>query len=155
MSTLRHVTGDVTLPRGSGPTIIAHVCNDVGVITGADARSIMGRWPEAEHQYRAWWEGRLDIGGEMRLGKVQVVRVDEDLWVANMIALRGLPSPYRASPIRYAALSHCLAKLARLATNRGAAVHMPAPEDADPALLEDLIDARLLDAGIDVTVYRL
>lgn len=157
MSTLRTIAGDVTVPVGTGPRIVAHVCNDVGAYDAGVAAAIRDRWPVAKQRYRDWYGGRIPGATDLALGMVQIVRVAEDLWVANMIAQSGLPGRGNPSPLRYAALAECLTKLGAVAIERGATVHMPRigtgyARGAWDRILP-LIKDRLIGSGVAVVLY--
>lgn len=57
------------------------------------------------------------------LGNVHMVRVQDDIWVANMIAQHGVMPKDGIAPIRYDALEECLTKLHQMLN--GSTVHMP------------------------------
>ncbi|GAA4587751.1 hypothetical protein BJY16_008327 [Actinoplanes octamycinicus] len=111
MRTLSFAEGDATTPRGDGPRIIAHVCNDIGAWGLGFVRAVSRRWPEPEHEFRRWHATRADAppardsplrpgAGQsvpavrpeppFRLGEVQLVPVAPDLWVANMVGQHGI-----------------------------------------------------------------
>ena len=81
------------------------------------------RWPEPESQYKAWYaESKLN---DFKLGAVQFVQVEEDVWVANMIGQHGIRRTKQGPPIRYGAVEKCLGRLAKKAVELEASVHMP------------------------------
>ena len=88
MVPLRIVKGDATGPQARGPKIIAHVCNDLGGWGKGFVVAISRRWPEPERAFRQWHRARA--GNDFGLGAVQVVQVKPDVWVANMVAQRGI-----------------------------------------------------------------
>ncbi len=117
---ITYLKGDATLPQASGPKIIAHIVNTAGGWGAGFVVAISNRWPEPERAYRLWHRQ----GPEFRLGALQMVPVEPDLWVANMVAQFEFGTSGNP-PIRYDALSTCLAKLAVEAQEKGAAVHAP------------------------------
>ncbi|MBW3598142.1 MAG: Appr-1-p processing protein, partial [Planctomycetes bacterium] len=84
---IQYLKGDATAPAGSGPTIIAHICNDSGGRGRGFVLAISARWPQPEARYREWHKAGADAG--FRLGAVQLVQVGESAWVANMVAQAG------------------------------------------------------------------
>ena len=78
-----YVVGDVTAPTGSGPRVIAHVCNDAGGWGKGFVVAISRRWPEPEAAFRSWYQERAT--NDFALGAVQLVSVTSDCYVANMI----------------------------------------------------------------------
>jgi O-acetyl-ADP-ribose deacetylase (regulator of RNase III) len=157
MATINYVKGDATQPQAKGNKIIAHVCNDLGGWGKGFVLAISKRWPEPEAAYRAWHRGRSmnDFG----LGAVQLVQIEPYVWVANMVAQRGMKTGSNGPPIRYEAVRTCLGKLAGEAKILGASVHMPRIgcglaggrwEEIEPIILDELTSR-----GVEVTVYDL
>lgn len=116
---LTYVVGDATQPIGEPNTnkIIAHVCNDIGGWGRGFVLAVSSRWPEPEFRYRAW--------NTRGLGDVQIVKVDDKLYVANMVAQRDIKTVNGIPPIRYEALAACLEMLGKSAGELYASVHMP------------------------------
>jgi O-acetyl-ADP-ribose deacetylase (regulator of RNase III) len=121
MIPITFVKGDATLPQVPGPTIIAHVCNDLGRWGKGFVMAITSRWAEPEKAYRDWSADPKSF----KLGAVQFVQVQADVWIANMVGQHGLRSAGGKPPIRYAAAEECLAQVAEKAKELGASVHMP------------------------------
>lgn len=152
---IAYVRGDATAPQGEEPKIIAHICNDIGGWGKGFVMALSKRWPQPEQAYRDWHRerGTNDFG----LGAVQLVPVEEDLWVANMVGQRDVRTIDGVPPIRYEAVDRCLAALAQAAAQRDASVHMPrigcglAGGSWDQ--IEPLIEKQLIQQGISVTVY--
>jgi O-acetyl-ADP-ribose deacetylase (regulator of RNase III) len=155
MATIRYVKGDATQPQARGNRIVAHVCNDLGGWGKGFVLAISKRWPEPEAAYRAWHKDRSK--NDFGLGAIQVVPVEPYIWVANMVAQRGMKTGSNGPPIRYEAVLACLKKLAAEANGLGASVHMPRIgcglaggrwEEIEPIILDELISQ-----GVEVTVY--
>lgn len=155
MTTVRYVKGDATQPQVKGNRIIAHICNDLGGWGKGFVLAISKRWPAPEAAYRAWHKDRSK--NDFGLGAIQVVQVDPYLWVANMVAQRGMKAGSNGPPIRYEAVRDCLKKLAIEANRQEASVHMPRIgcglaggrwEEIEPIILDELVSQ-----GIEVTVY--
>ncbi|MFB6821281.1 macro domain-containing protein [Streptomyces virginiae] len=123
METLRIIAGDATNPQAKGPKIIAHICNDLGGWGKGFVLALSRRWPEPEREYRRWHRERA--GNDFALGAVQLIRVRADIWVANMVAQRGMRTGSGGPPIRYEALERCLDSVAEHALTHKASVHMP------------------------------
>jgi len=155
MSTIHYLKGDATQPRAKGNKIIAHICNDLGGWGKGFVLAISKRWKAPETAYRAWHRGRAK--NDFALGAVQVIPVEPYLWVANMVAQRGMKTGSNGPPICYEAVRSCLRKMALEAKNLNATLHMPRIgcglaggkwERIEPILLEE-VSAK----GIEVTVY--
>ncbi|MFF3516864.1 Appr-1-p processing protein [Streptomyces sp. NPDC002573] len=155
MSEITYVRGDATVPSGGGVRLIAHVCNDIGGWGRGFVLGLSRRWPEPEEAYRAWHRDRGT--NDFALGAVQLVRVEPDVWVANMIGQRGIRRGGRGMPVRYEAIDTALGALAAKAVELGASVHMPrigcGLAGGTWAQVEPLVGGRLVKRGIRVTVY--
>ncbi|MEV6244006.1 macro domain-containing protein [Lentzea sp. NPDC051838] len=155
LTVLRVIKGDATSPQAKGPKIIAHVCNDLGGWGKGFVLAVSKRWPEPERAYREWHRGRArnDFG----LGAVQLVQVRADIWVANMVGQHGMRVGSNGPPVRYEAISTCLATVTSEAVRLGASVHMPrigcGLAGGKWERIEPLIEQTLLAAGIATTVY--
>jgi O-acetyl-ADP-ribose deacetylase (regulator of RNase III) len=154
VTSLTIISGDATQPTATRPKIIAHVCNDRGGWGRGFVAAVSRRWTAPEQAYRRWHHAD-DFG----LGAVQLVAVAADLWVANMVAQHGYRTANNPNPIRYPALRSCLTVLAEHAQRLNATVHMPrigtGLAGGSWELIEPLITATLLAAGVATTVYQL
>ncbi len=116
-------TGDATKPMHTGRCIIAHVCNDIGAWGKGFVLALSRRYPEAEAQYKQWYQRKIDP--PFALGQVQFVPVAADVWVANMIGQHGIYRQGATPPIRYDALRECLSRVCAFAREHKADVQMP------------------------------
>jgi O-acetyl-ADP-ribose deacetylase (regulator of RNase III) len=153
---IRYLKGDATSPQAKGVKVIAHVCNDLGGWGKGFVVAVSDRWPGPEKAYRAWYRDRSQ--NDFGLGAVQMVQVDQYIWVANMIGQRGVkPSKKHGPPIRYEALDRCLATLGEKARELNATVHMPrigcGLAGGTWPRIEPLITRNLTSKGVDVTIY--
>ncbi|MEL6110777.1 MAG: macro domain-containing protein [Planctomycetota bacterium] len=124
MTPITYLTGDATNPATPGPKIVAHICNDIGGWGKGFVLAITNRWPEPESSYRRWYAER--DSNDFALGGVQFVAVDEEFWIANMIAQHKIKRGKDGTPpIRYDAVDACLERLAAFAVEHHASVHMP------------------------------
>src|SRR5687768_2965851 len=157
MNSITYVTGDATAPIGHGQRVICHVCNDVGGWGRGFVLALSKRWPEPEADFRAWFE-QGDTGG-FGLGAIRIVPVAPELSVANMVAQHGTRSKGGVPPIRYDALTRCLAALADHARAVGASVHMPrigcGLAGGSWSEVAAIIDSTLIAAQVPVYVYDL
>ncbi len=119
--TISYLKGDVTEPKGSGPRIIAHICNDRGGFGKGVALAIANRWPEAKTYFKRWYASK----DEFALGKTQIVFVASDLWVCNMVAQHGYKTASNPHPLQLDALRKCLRQLHFEAESREALICMP------------------------------
>jgi len=143
---LRYTVGDATRPDTSDGrhAIITHI-------------AVSKRWPQPEEAYFDWSEDPSPAI-PFALGQVQFVEVEDGITVANMIGQKSVGSRSPVPPIRYAALGHCLNRVASRAVG-GGAVHMPRMgaglAGGNWQRIEDLIIERLCMLDIPVTVYDL
>jgi O-acetyl-ADP-ribose deacetylase (regulator of RNase III) len=158
MSSIQYLRGDATQPVGSGPKIIAHICNDVGGWGRGFVVALSQRWSQPEAAYRDWYRGR-DDGNDFELGAVQIVAVEEDLFVANIIGQHGIRPTADGPPVRYWAIEAGLSDLADEALGLGASVHMPrigcGLAGGEWESIESIITRTLLASDIETTVYDL
>lgn len=141
------IKGDATSPKRDSKGIIAHVCNNKGGWGAGFVLALSDRWIKPEISYR-----RLQ---EYVLGKVYLIEVEPDLYVANMIAQDGY---YRQGyvPLQYDALTTCLKKLNAYASKVDAKIHMPKIGSGlgggDWNRILKIIEDTAL---VDVTIYEL
>jgi len=152
----KFIKGDATEPIGIGNKIILHVCNDIGGWGKGFVLALSKKWKEPEAAYRRWYKS----GKNFALGKVQLVKVEEDIWVANLIGQHktkrhsnGIP------PVRYGAIKLGLSEVRKLAKKHNAVVHMPriACKLAGGKWneIQPLLDDALSNSGIATIVYDL
>lgn len=120
---ITYAEGDATVVQKDQPTVIVHVCNDVGGWGRGFVLALSKRWPEPERQYRAWYRGGIDQ--PFALGEVQFVPVEPQVWVANLIGQHGLRRQGGKPPVRYEAIRQGLRTVAAYAQQQGASVQMP------------------------------
>ncbi|HJZ91139.1 MAG TPA: hypothetical protein VKE40_09720 [Gemmataceae bacterium] len=74
-----------------------------------------------------------------------------------MVGQRGIKRGKSGPPIRYEAVAECLERVAAKALELGASVHMPrigcGLAGGEWSKIEPLIEQRLCDRGVAVTVY--
>lgn len=151
---INYIKGDATNPFSNGNKVIVHICNDIGGWGKGFVMAISKRWPQPEQQYREWFKSQDNFS----LGEVQFVKVEDSLWVANLIGQHKINKDENGNPpIRYDAVSEGLKKVGQFAQEISASVHMPrigcglAGGTWDK--IEPLIKTNLSDKEITVTVY--
>jgi len=158
MSTLTFVSGDATRPIGEGPKIIIHCCNDLGLWGSGFVVAISRRWTKPENEYRNWARTFEDGDRRLPLGGIQLVQVEDDLFVANIIGQRGVGlDDHGRAPVRYSAIRTGVRKVRARARSHNASVHMPRMgcglAGGRWEHIEEIIREELVDFGIPVTVY--
>lgn len=152
---IEYIEGDATNPGADGPRIIVHVCNDIGGWGKGFVVAISRRWKQPEAAYRQWHKE----GGDQpfALGQVQFVEVEPELWVANVIGQRGIRRSSGSPPVRYDAIRDGLTKVAGLASEKSASVHMPrigcGLAGGDWEEIEPIVEETLCSKSVSVTVY--
>ena len=154
---ITYQTGDATHPIGDRPKIIVHVCNDAGGWGKGFVLAVSRRWREPERRYRAWRRG--EESQPFALGQVQFIRVEDSMWVANVIGQHGMGFHDGLPPVRYEAIRDGLRVVAAKAKELGASVHMPrigcGLAGGKWEEVERIVEQELIAAGVPVTVYNL
>jgi O-acetyl-ADP-ribose deacetylase (regulator of RNase III) len=160
---ITYVLGDATRPQGEGLKVIVHCCNDVGAWGAGFVVALSRRWLGPEEAYRRWFVERGVVDFKNLLGAVQLVPVEEDIWVANLIGQVGLRKGLDgAIPVRYDALAQGFMRIASHAAanpDLKLSAHMPrlgcGLAGGSWDAVEPLIEKHLVAAGVPVTVYDL
>lgn len=158
---LKYLIGDATNPQVDGNKIIAHVCNDIGKWGKGFVLAISKKWKSPSVMYRGWHAGakRSEIDTDFGLGEIQIVKVEQDIWVANMVAQQGIYAKSGIPPIRYHSLEECLLKLSEECIKKSASVHLPrigcGLAGGKWDVVENIIDKTLCKNNIEVYVYDL
>lgn len=158
---ITYLEGDATQPQTDNPAIITHVCNDIGAWGAGFVMAVTKRWIKPEAAYRQWFydhkEGKAEV--PFKLGHLQMVQVEDDLWVANMIGQSGVRGPNNPTPVRYESIGQALQRLANMAVDLNAEVHMPrigcGLAGGRWSSVEPLVLRTLVKTGVPVFVYDL
>ena len=152
--------GNALEPVGTGKKLILHCVNDKGVWGAGFVLALSKKWPEPEAEYRKWHSANdLFSGPPFELGFIQPVQVANNIAVINMIAQHETGSnKHGFPPVRYYALDECLKQVTDLAKKHGCSVHLPylmccALAGGEWDYIELMLKKRLIDEGVDVTVY--
>ena len=154
MKDIQYTKGDATSPQSEDNKVIVHICNDIGGWGKGFVMAISKRWKKPENQYREWFKSKDGF----KLGKVQFVQVEEDLWVANLIGQHKINKDENGNaPIRYDAIEQGLEGVASFAIENKASIHMPrigcGLAGGKWEMIEPIILKTLSDNNIEVTVY--
>lgn len=154
MKTINYIKGDATSPQSIGTKVIVHICNDVGGWGKGFVMALSKKWKEPENQYREWYKSKINF----ELGEIQFVKVDEDIWVANLIGQHKINKDKNGNaPIRYDSIEEGLKKVASFALQQNANVNMPrigcGLAGGKWELIEPIISKTLLENNIEVNVY--
>ena len=158
---INYVKGDATRPVGEGPKFILHVVNDIGLWGAGFVLAISRRWMKPEEAYYSM--GQRCNG--YALGNIDVVKVEDDLWVINMVGQSGVGQRGSSQPpIRYKAIRRALESVTIECLDseyrglfKAVSVHAPrfgsGLAGGDWNIIEQIINETLLEAGVKVTVY--
>jgi O-acetyl-ADP-ribose deacetylase (regulator of RNase III) len=159
MLKIKYARGDATAPPHGGNRIIVHICNDIGGWGKGFVAALSKRWPYPELCYRHYAKSFTDVDEFMELGAVQLVLVEKDLIVANLIGQHHVRTKNGVQPIRYGAIRQGFNKIAAVASDLKASVHMPrigtGYAGGSWADVERIIISELSERDIPVTVYDL
>ena len=149
MSKINYVVGDATAPEGEGIKIICHICNNKNKWGAGFVMALSKKWVEPETYYRTMIE--------YKLGDMEIVPVEANVFVANMIAQDNIISNLNENdkpPIRYHAVAEALYKINDEAKKLGATIHMPrigcGLAGGKWSIIERIIEEVVT---VDVTVY--
>ena len=151
---IKYTKGDATKPIGEGNKITVHVCNDIGGWGKGFVMAISKRWKTPEEAYRKWYAS----DDFFQLGEVQYIRVEENLWIANLIGQHRIRKDEDGNaPIRYRAIESGLKKVVEKAQELKASIHMPrigcGLAGGKWEIIEPIIQNTLISNSIEVTVY--
>lgn len=105
---INYLLGDATEPQGEGPHAIIHINNDLGAWGGGFVLAISEKWIEPELAYR-----KRNKEGNLRLGDIQVIPVEDTIVVVNMVAQDGFPDGERECAVDYEILGDCLYQITK------------------------------------------
>ena len=153
---LRYLIGDATQPVNL-PTIISHICNDVGAWGRGFVVPLAQRYPKAKAEYKKLCDFKKeDFPYRLELGQTQIFEVDEGIYVANMIAQYGIRWEGKVPPIRYEALKTALTTVYTFALQNSLTVSMPRIGAGLAGGDWNVIEGVILDVmTVDTDVYTL
>ena len=120
---LQQVEGNVFdhVHDNDGKTVILHICNNVGGYGKGFAKELAEVYPKARVAYRKWYQSKNGFA----LGEVQFVKVEDGVYVVNMVAQEGFRTENNPIAVRYEALEECLRKIKNSAVLRNAEIILP------------------------------
>ncbi len=150
------VKGDATKPRGTGNKIIAFVVNDTTPRWGAGfALAVRKKWSFVQNHFIRWAE---ENPHDFKLGAVKSLDIDEVTSILTLVSQHGYGLSGKPR-IRYGHLQNCLDKLADIAKEKFASVHMPmigsGQAGGNWSIILEMIKETLSKKGVEVTIYEL
>lgn len=154
---IKYIKGDATNPEGEGTKIIVHCCNNVGAWGAGFVLAISKKWYEPQQKYKELFKKNPK---SVRLGNIQLVPVEKDIFVCNLIGQSGIKPVNGVPPIRYDAIREGLQKLYDyISKMKNVSVHMPRMGCGLAGgywnQIEKIVQEELTSKGIPVTVYDL
>jgi len=149
---INFIKGDATESIGSGNKLIVHICNNIGKWNKGFVNAITKKWTLPKKYYHEKMK-------KYKLGTVQIVKVEKDIWIGNMIAQNGINRRGYSFKRRvdYDKLSECLDKVNSYAKSNNATVHMPmigtGLGGGEWEIIKKIIKSKLCEIG--VYVYKL
>ena len=155
MSSLTIVEGVVVEPKLTGNLIVTNFCNESGVWTNKNCKSISSKWPQVRSEYYRWYLNRMR--NDFAMGNVQFVDLPPMHLRTRIRIANSIVQPDSEKPIRYRAFDRCLGLVAEKAMKVGASVHLNKIEsdqtDSWPDLLT-ILKRRLCHNQIPVYLYE-
>src|SRR5579864_22291 len=153
---LRFLPGDASEPLGAELKLLLQVVNDQALVWGGGfAKQARKKWPHAQAQFRQWAYGRQNL----KLGNIHSVSVRQDLTLVSLVCQHGFGTAGSGPRLRYGALFSALEKVAELAAEKDATVHMPRIGTGEAGgswnIIEGIILETLVSKGIKVMIYDL
>ncbi|TAI47630.1 ImmA/IrrE family metallo-endopeptidase [Flagellimonas allohymeniacidonis] len=149
------VYGDATSPRGKGNKIIAQVVNSSGGVGFGFGRAMAEKYPLSKKALHGWKKEKESF----YLGNYQSVKIEDDLFVFQMLAQKGLYPKNDVIPLKYDKLRDGLIALREFSKSINASIHMPAigagQAGGDWNIIKGMIYDELITHGIDVIIYLL
>jgi O-acetyl-ADP-ribose deacetylase (regulator of RNase III) len=124
---IKYKKGDVTLLSESGPSVVVHGVNDIGVMGAGVAKAISERYPSVRSGYMDWAiHGYYLLENKnknvtkipFQLGQIQVIKISKNLSFCNLVSQRGIKSFYDLPPVRYESICEGLYRLRDYCVNR-------------------------------------
>ena len=150
---ITYLKGDATAPQIKGNKFILQVCNDIGAYGAGFSGALSHKWNIVKEEYQ-------NIPKEKRIvGNYQIIKVEDDILVANMIGQNGTGfNEYNVPPVNYGAIEVMLKKIFKLAKENKATVCMPkigaGLAGGSWEIIELVILRALRETDVDVYVYE-
>jgi hypothetical protein len=164
--TLTYHKGDVLqdLPNNV-PIVIPHICNNKGGWGAGFVVALSKKWQLPEQKYRLWAKEGAYIVNEIyipfQLGKSQCVKVENNVFVVNMVGQNSLVSSENPIPIKYASLVRCMEFVSKICKKLPNTVEIRAPKfgsglaGGDWDFIEALINEIWVSSDLTVKIYEL
>ncbi len=140
--TFRKTQSDFTTPENSGLRLLLNPIDLQAVFQHSINVKIATKWKKVREEAKGWWSNRQNF----KMGEVQTVAVQSDVWIINALCLS-------ENATDEVALESCLKKCVAMAKYEKASIHVS--EDMfNLSGFEALATKLMLNEGINVYVYR-
>lgn len=147
--------GDATKPRGKGKKIIAQVVNTSAALGRGFGYALTKNYPIVKEELKKWQSNK----SEFVLGNSNLVKVNDELYVFQMLAQKGIFPKGNEVPLKYNELRKCLIELRETAKELNGSIHMPAigagNAGGDWNIIIGMIHDELVGFDIKVNIYLL
>jgi hypothetical protein len=147
--------GDATKPRGPGKKIIAQVVNSSAAMGFGFGKALAKNYPIVKDKLKEWHANKA----EFQLGNTNLVKIDENLYVLQMLAQKGIFAKGNDIPLRYDELRKCLIQLREAAIELNCSIHMNAigsgNAGGDWNIIIGMIHDELVNYDLRVNIYLL
>lgn len=140
---LKKMAGDASIPESAGLRFILQPVSDNGKYD--DSAAILKRWPSAKTEYKREYNANF---GKLKLGTMHQISVQSDTTIINMVVQHG------KEPISLEAFKTCLQQIYKEADYNKANLHMNKFDVENWDEFEKVIGDRLVNFGLNVTVYE-
>lgn len=127
---ITYIEGDACNPNKiEGINLLVHCVNDEGVMDGGIALAIKKKWPKVYKAYKELFQEPAYKRATAQ-GQIQIVGVEDDLFVINLFGQSSIGDLDGFPPIRYGAIEEGFMRLASIISarkdpERQVCLHMP------------------------------
>jgi Zn-dependent peptidase ImmA (M78 family) len=147
--------GDATKPRGEGVKIIAQVVNSYGALGMGFGKSLSKNYPIIKKKLDEW-KSKKEL---FRMGNSQLIKIEDDLYVFQMLAQKGIFAKEGEIPLKYSSLRKCLIDLSVKSLELNASIHMPqigaGQAKGDWNIIQEMLHDELVAKGLKIYIYLL
>jgi O-acetyl-ADP-ribose deacetylase (regulator of RNase III) len=151
--------GDV-LQESKQKRIIAHLVNNRGGFGKGFALSIANKYPNVKNRYKIWYrKSILDSETNFILGNIQTIKINDNLYIANLLAQDGYKTKANPVAIRYFALEESLEHLNNFVDSLNEQIEIWMPKigtglaGGDWNIIENIIEEKLKNKKVIVFEY--
>jgi len=155
---IHYLIGDATNPNHK-PCVIPHTVNDVGLWGSGFVLAVSKKNKDPEKAYKEWYREGRGSSVPFKLGAIQIIPFDKDMYIANMIAQHDVRFINGVPPVRYDALEKCLESVYNYAKNNKLCVCCPricaVRSGGDWSTIESILQKMIDKYQINTYVYTL